>query len=55
MEKAKDLDLPLEDKDLLITRKSQYIKIDATYVIPIEFPGYTYNWHLHHIAENPIF
>ena len=34
---------------------SSEITVDVSYVIPIEFPGYTYQWHLDHHAQNPIF
>lgn len=55
MEKAADLDIPLEDENLIIRRRAQTIYIEATYTIPIEFPGFTYEWNIEHKAENPIF
>jgi len=55
MARAKELDLPLEDENLIISRVNEFIRIKATYTVPIEFPGYTYQWHLKNNAENPIF
>ena len=31
------------------------IDVDVNYVVPVEFPGYTYMWKFHHHASNPIF
>ena len=53
--KAREVDLPVTESDVKITRHNSEITVDVTYVIPIEFPGYTYQWHLDHHAENPIF
>lgn len=55
MAKAQDLDLPLSDKDLKIRRASEEITIEATYTVPVEFPGFTYQWTFDHRAQNPIF
>jgi hypothetical protein len=53
--KAADQDLPVGEDNVKIKRRPNDITIDVEYVVPIEFPGYTYNWHIHHHAENPIF
>jgi hypothetical protein len=42
--KAKELDLPLEANNLLVERAGDNIKMRATFTVPIEFPGYVYNW-----------
>lgn len=55
MSKAEILELPLEDKDLEIIRRRDTIRIEAEYVVPVEFPGYTFNWKHRHTAENPLF
>ncbi len=55
MNKAADLELPLEDENLTINRAHGSIRIEADYTVPVEFPGYTYMWHFHHEAENPLF
>lgn len=55
MAKAQKLNLPLDDKDLKINRTSSNIRIEASYTVPIEFPGYTYQWKFRHTYENPIF
>lgn len=55
MGKANELGLPLQDGDLDIKRTPTTIKINAKYVVPIEFPGFTYQYKLEHSVENPIF
>jgi hypothetical protein len=47
--------IPLTREDIEISRVANTIRVEVTYTIPIEFPGYTYNWEFHHVAENPIF
>jgi hypothetical protein len=53
--KAKQLDLPVTDKDISINRSNSYIRIEVKYTVPVAFPGYTYNWNFRHYYENPIF
>jgi len=55
MEKAEELELPLAPNDLMVNRRGNNIRIEATYQVPVEFPGFTYNWNFHHEYENPIF
>ena len=54
-EKANDDSIPLTDDNLVINRSGNLIRVDADYTVPVTFPGYTYQWHFHHHAENPIF
>ena len=53
--KAKQLDLPITEQDVHVRRANNYIYIDVAYTVPVQFPGYTYNWHFEHKAENPVF
>lgn len=55
LQKAKELNFPVTEENIKINRKSTYIIIDVNYVVPVDLPGYTYNWSFHHHAENPIF
>lgn len=52
---ADRLELPVTEKDVKIRRVGTTMNIDVTYTVPVEFPGYTYQWTFHHSAENPIF
>lgn len=53
--KAEELELPVEKDDVSIRRRANDIEVKVDYVVPIEFPGYTYQMRLSHHAENPIF
>ena len=41
--------------DIDIERKHQMIRIEVNYTVPVEFPGYTYQWHFRVKTENPVF
>ncbi len=53
--KAKQLELPVEDSNVSVRRSTNYIKVSVKYTVPVEFPGYTYNWNFEHNYENPVF
>lgn len=53
--KAKDENLPVTEKDIKIERTSTEVRIEVEYTVPIEFPGFTYQWHQKHKAQNPVF
>lgn len=55
MAKAEELELPLEPSDLVVRKGNNRVYIEATYTVPVEFPGYTYQWTFNHVAENPVF
>lgn len=53
--KADSLKLPVTEDDVTINRKSGSISVEVQYTVPVQFPGYTYNWRFRHFADNPIF
>ena len=53
--KADELELPVSKDNIQINRRASTIRVEVSYVVPIEFPGYTYNWRFNHKTENPIF
>ena len=53
--KAATLGLPVAPEAIIVERRSGQINVDVKYTVPVEFPGYTYQWKFHHSAENPIF
>jgi hypothetical protein len=55
LHKAEQLELPITAEDVEIKRTNANIRIEVEYTVPVEFPGYTYQWHFRHVAENPIF
>lgn len=47
--------LPVSENNVNISRGNSNITVDVQYTVPVEFPGFTYQWKFHHHAENPIF
>lgn len=54
---ARDLDLPLSEKQVKveITGNRSRIRMQATYTVEVEFPGYTYVWDFDHVVDRPIY
>jgi hypothetical protein len=53
--RARQLDIPLEKKDVKIMRDGDRIFMELEYTVPVQFPGYTYQWHFHQKLDRPIF
>ncbi|HVT59948.1 MAG TPA: hypothetical protein VHR45_16310 [Thermoanaerobaculia bacterium] len=53
--KAAELKLPLDKDHLKVTRHGDNIREEASFTVPVEFPGYTYMWHFEHQFDKPIF
>lgn len=53
--KASVLELPVTKEDVTINRSGSRIHVVVEYVVPVELPGYTYEWEFRHEADNPIF
>jgi hypothetical protein len=53
--KATEEQLPVSKEDIKINRTKDEITVDVDYTVPVEFPGYTYQWHVNLHANNPIF
>ena len=55
LRKAQDENLPVTEDNVQIHRTANTISVDVDYVVPVDFPGYKYQWQFHHHAENPMF
>jgi hypothetical protein len=55
LSKARELDLPLDKDHLRVERVGDNIRMDATYTVPVEFPGYTYYWEFRHEVKRPLY
>jgi len=53
--RARELELPVTDKNLSVERLGDRIRMKCTYVVPVEFPGYTYEWRFDHEVDRPIY
>ena len=43
--KAAELELPITKKEIKIERSQSRLTITARYVVPVQTPFFTYNWH----------
>jgi hypothetical protein len=55
VERARQLDIPLDKQDVKVIRDGDHIFIEVDYTVPVEFPGYTYQWHFHQKIDRPIY
>lgn len=55
LKRAEESRIPLDKEHLSVRKTTKHIRITCEYTIPLEFPGYTYNWHFEHIIDRQIF
>jgi hypothetical protein len=55
LDRAAQLQVPLKKEDVKVQRNGDRIYMEVEYTIPVEFPGYTYQWHFHQKLDRPIF
>jgi hypothetical protein len=53
--KANELNLPVDPKFVSAEKLGDKIRMSATFTVPLEFPGYTYDWDFDLQVERPIF
>jgi hypothetical protein len=55
VERANQLDIPLDARNVTISKTHGRIRMRATYVVTLEFPGYLYDWEFDLQVDRPIF
>ncbi len=51
--KAHELDLPVDEKGVQVMRDRDHVRMEVVYTVPVEFPGYIYQWHFQQrVARN---
>jgi hypothetical protein len=55
LQRAADLKLPLDKDHVTVERQGDRVRMRVEYTVPVELPGYTYNWHFVHELDRPIF
>lgn len=55
MVQARDLELPVDEKQVVVQRIGDSIRMSCTYTVPVDLPFYTYNWNFTHQVNRPIF
>lgn len=55
LDRAAQLQIPLQKEKIRVERNGDRIYMEVDYTIPVEFPGYTYQWNFHQKLDRPIF
>jgi hypothetical protein len=55
LRKGKELGLPVTEKNLLVVREGENIRMECSFAIPLEFPFYTYVWNFREKVVRPVF
>ena len=55
LDRAAQLQIPLQKENVRVQRNGDRIYMEVEYTIPVEFPGYTYQWNFHQKLDRPIF
>jgi len=53
--KAREVNLPLDKRDIRVERRGDRILMGASFTVPLEFPGYVYYWDFDLEVDRPIF
>ena len=53
--KARELELPVDKKDVKVERIRGQIIMEVKYTVPVQFPGYTYNWDFDQVVKRDIY
>lgn len=43
-DKGRELDLPLDPRTILVEKVGDKVRMRVQFTVPLEFPGYTYDW-----------
>jgi hypothetical protein len=55
VEKGRELDLPFDQRQVKVEKLNDRIRMQVGFTVPIEFPGYTYDWVFDLRVERPIY
>jgi hypothetical protein len=53
--RAGELGITLDKENVSVVKNGDRIRMTVEYTVPVEFPGYTYNWNFHHELDRPVF
>ena len=55
LERAAQLQIQIRKEDIRVERNGDRIYMEVRYTIPVEYPGYTYQWNFHQKLDRPLF
>ncbi len=53
--KARELELPVTDKQVSVERLGGRIRLRCTYTVPVDFYVFVYQWRFAHEVDRPVF
>lgn len=53
--RAGELGITLDKQNVSVVKNGDRVRMTVEYTVPVEFPGYTYNWNFHHELDRPVF
>lgn len=53
--KAQELNIPVDEKGVQVVRTRDRVRMEAHYIVPVEFPGYTYTWRFDQMVDRNIY
>ncbi len=53
--RATELGLPVDKENVTVKKANDRVQMKVSYVVFLEFPGYTYEWNVEHELDRPIF
>jgi len=53
--KERELQLPVKEKDFKVVVGGARVIMEVKYMVPLEFPGYTYEWEFEYKVDRPVF
>lgn len=53
--KAKELELPITEKQIKIEKTRERIKMECRYTVTLDFPFFPYDWEIDHQIDRPIY
>jgi tRNA(Ser,Leu) C12 N-acetylase TAN1 len=54
-DEARRLNLPVQQKDIQVSLGGGRVKMSARFMVPLEFPGYTYEWNFNLEVDRAIY
>jgi hypothetical protein len=55
IQKGQELKLPIDPKKVTAERYGDNIRMRAIFTVPLDFPGYTHEWHFDLQVDRPIY
>ena len=55
LRKAKELELPIRKSDIKVRKTAGRVIMECKFMVPLDFPFYTYEWTFDLMVDRPIF